>query len=143
MLYDVTIWIFSLDFQHPTKKLQCVCFSQFQDKYHRYSKLILEAWVTWFYPRTAKVLEDIIYLGYQNYLRPGMFWLESAVSRCWLISCLLPLEYHFVEGSFDILRWIDWSFWFCFHLFRLPMLLVLCSCGSHPAWLVLKHIYLL
>ena len=54
-----------------------------------------------------------------------------------------PLEHHFVEGSFDILRWIVWSFWFCFHFFRLPMLLVLCSCGYHLSWLLLKHLFVI
>ena len=143
----VAVWFSSLDFQHPTKKLQCVYFSQFQGRYHRYSKLVWEAWVTWrlpsFYPRTVKVLDDIIYSGFQNYLRPGMFWLESAAPKWRLISCLFHLNTIFMEGSFNMVRWIVWSNWFCIHFFRLPMLLVLSSCGFHPSWLLLKHIFLL
>lgn len=99
MLCDVAIcfFFFPLDFQHPTKKLQCVYyFSQFQGRYHRYSKLVWEAWVTWrlssFHPRTAKVLENIIYSDFQNYLRPGMFQLESPAPKCRLISCLFHLD---------------------------------------------------
>ena len=99
MLCDVAIWFSSLDFQHPTKKLQCVYFNPFQGRYHRYSKLVWEAWVTWrlpsFYPRTVKVLDDIIYSGFQNYLRPGMFWLESAAPKCRLS---FPLEHNLWRG---------------------------------------------
>ena len=45
LLYDVAIWFSSLDFQHLTKKLQCVYFSQFQGRCHGYPKLVWEAWI--------------------------------------------------------------------------------------------------